>query len=82
MKWSTIALVAVSLLSLALCSLAWASGAPPDPLTDPGWYLDALRGAVAAKAWAPASTARQSFPVAITTASIPFMIPLLWVAAR
>ena len=36
----------------------------------------------AAKAWAPASTARQSLPVAITTASTPFMMPLLWVAAR
>jgi len=53
MKWSTIALVAVSLLSLALCSLAWAAGAAPDPLTDPGWYVSALRGAIAAKAWAP-----------------------------
>ncbi len=36
----------------------------------------------AAKAWAPASTARQSLPVAITTASMPFMMPLLCVAAR
>ena len=36
----------------------------------------------AAYAWAPASTDRQSFPVASATASMPFMMPLLWVAAR
>ena len=36
----------------------------------------------AAYACAPASTARQSLPVAMTTASMPFMMPLLWVAAR
>ena len=36
----------------------------------------------AAHACAPASIARQSLPVAITTGSMPFMIPLLWVAAR
>ena len=36
----------------------------------------------AANAWAPASTARQSWPVATSTASTPFMMPLLWVAAR
>ena len=36
---------------------------------------------IAANACAPASIARQSFPVAITTGSIPFIIPLLWVAA-
>jgi hypothetical protein len=30
--------------------------------------------------WAPASTARVSLPVASTTALIPFMMPLLWVA--
>jgi hypothetical protein len=35
---------------------------------------------LAAKAWAPASTPRQSLPVAITTASTPLMIPLLGVA--
>src|SRR5699024_12496332 len=37
---------------------------------------------LAAYAWAPASTARQSFPVAIITGSIPFIIPLLCVTAR
>ena len=36
----------------------------------------------AANACAPASTARQSLPVAMTTASMPFMMPLLCVAAR
>src|SRR5699024_4152011 len=35
-----------------------------------------------AYACAPASTARQSLPVAITTGSIPFIIPLLCVTAR
>src|SRR5699024_9343843 len=35
-----------------------------------------------AYACAPASTARQSLPVAIITGSIPFMIPLLCVTAR
>jgi len=34
------------------------------------------------QACAPASTALQSFPVATTTASIPFRMPLLCVAAR
>ena len=42
------------------------------------WYLPVA----AAYAWAPASIARQSFPVAIATASMPFMMPLLCVAAR
>ena len=36
----------------------------------------------AAYAWAAASMARKSLPVAIATASTPFMMPLLWVAAR
>ena len=36
----------------------------------------------AANACAPASTARQSWPVATSTASTPFMMPLLCVAAR
>ena len=36
---------------------------------------------IAAYAWAPASMARQSFPVAITIGSIPFIIPLLCVVA-
>jgi len=53
MRWSFIIAVAAGLLSLAFLSLAWAGGAPPDPLTDPGWYVSALRGAIAAKAWAP-----------------------------
>ena len=35
-----------------------------------------------AYACAPASIARQSLPVATATASTPFMMPLLWVAAR
>ena len=35
-----------------------------------------------AQAWAPASIARQSLPVATTTGSMPFMMPLLCVAAR
>ena len=34
-----------------------------------------------AYAWAPASMALKSLPVANTTASIPFIIPLLWVTA-
>ena len=40
-----------------------------------------LRGGSHAYACAPASIALKSFPVAITTASIPFIIPLLWVTA-
>ena len=51
MRWSFILAVAAGLLSLALLGMAWAG--PPDPLTDPGWYLSAARGAIAAKAWAP-----------------------------
>ena len=41
------------------------------------WYVPFLD----AYACAPASIALKSFPVAITTASIPFIIPLLWVTA-
>ena len=54
------------------------SASPSRRQIDSGRYVP-LR---AANACAPASTARQSLPVAITTASMPFMMPLLWVAAR
>ena len=52
-----------------------------------GVLLEARQRGVApvgATAWecAPASTARVSLPVASTTAVTPFMMPLLWVAAR
>jgi hypothetical protein len=43
---------------------------------------DRYRPSRLAHACAPASIARQSLPVAIATASIPFMTPLLCVAAR
>lgn len=44
--------IAFALGALLLSAAAFAGGIP-DPSADPGWYLDAVRQAVAAKAWAP-----------------------------
>jgi hypothetical protein len=51
-------------------------------IAPPGGQRTIAAGRSGVRSGAPASTARKSLPVASTTASTPFMIPLLWVAAR
>ena len=61
-------------------SRARRGGCHRHPPTSATWPYSARRRA--AHACAPASIARQSLPVASATASMPFMMPLLCVAAR
>ena len=58
-----------------------------EPTRSPAPFLDhavreRYRPERAAQAWAAASMARESCPVAWATAIIPFITPLLWVTAR
>ena len=98
MIWASSRALGLPRMTRANWAVGWTARVPPTVAIDKGrlnspsslawsaervhWLRPRYCPSRAAWAWTPASTARQSLPVASKTASTPFIMPLLWVTAR